>query len=212
MMSANALALAKCIKRPYMVYEDKLNKSSMEEVKLSELIDDMKKTKSCPVFDGTDDIEGLLYTEERFRKAARQLQFFTGPELYDNFEELLRETAEEHWTQMTSATPNNALTPDSFNNHMNEFYTKYVDEDARDQMFAYIDMLVKPRNATPNEHVNRMTTLLRYSNKLPGTDAVKDDESIKKIIFKSFPDDWQITYNPSGRDLHDQTMAQVLHS
>ena len=210
MLSANALALTKCIKRPCMVYEDKLKKSSMEEVKLSELIDDMKKTKTCPVFDGMDDIEGLLYTEERFRKAARQLQFFTGPELYDNFEELLRETAEEHWTQIVSAVPNNVRTPNTFDEHMKEFYIKYVDVDARDQMFAYIDMLVKPRNSSPNEHVNQMTTLLRYSNKLPGTEAIKDEESIKKIIFKSFPDDWQITYNRSGRNLQDQTMAQVL--
>ena len=77
-------------------------------------------------------------------------------------------------------------------------------------MFAYIDMLVKPCNAAPNKHLYRMTTLLRYSNKLPGTEAVKDDESIKKIIFKSFPDDWQITYNRSGRSLKYQMMAQVL--
>ena len=133
----------------------------------------MKKTKSCPIFDGTGDIEGLPYQRERFRKAARQLQFFTEPELYNSFGELLRETAEEHWTQITSATPNKVCTPDSFNNHMDEFYTEYVDEDARDQMFASIDMSVKPRNTTPNEHINGMTILLRYSNKLPGTGIMK---------------------------------------
>ena len=193
-----------------MVYEEKLNRKEIEEIKLYEVIDDVKKTKTVPMFDGSTDIEGLLYTEERYRKVARQLQFFTGPELYDNFEELLRETAEEHWTQVVAAVPEANRTPATFDAHMRQFYLKYVDEDARDQMFEYIEMLKKPRNTNPSDHVNRMTTLLRYANLLPGTDPVKDEQAIKKIIFKSFPDDWQITYNQVGRQLWTQTMAQVL--
>ena len=160
-MSANALALSKCIKRPCMVYEDKLNRKDIEEIKLYEVIDDVKKTKTVPMFDGTTDIEGLLYTEERFRKVARQLQFFTGAELYDNFEEVLRETAEEHWTQVVSTIAEGNRTPDTFDAHMRQYYLKYVDNDARDQMFEYIEMLKKPRSATPSDHVNRMTTQRR---------------------------------------------------
>ena len=76
-MSANAVALSKCIKRPCIVYEEKLNRKEIEETKLYEVIDDVKKTKTVPMFDGSTDIEGLLYTEERYRKVARQLQFFT---------------------------------------------------------------------------------------------------------------------------------------
>lgn len=55
-----------------------------------------------------------------------------------------------------------------------------------------------------------MTTLLRYSNKLPGADAEKDDDAIKRIMFKSFPDDQQISHNRSGRKVRNQTMTQIL--
>lgn len=57
--------------------------------------------------------------------------------------------------------------------------------------------LKKPWNLVPNEQANCMTTLLQYSNKLLGIDQLTDDEANKKTIFKSFPDDWQITYNRS---------------
>ena len=210
MLSANALALTKCVKRPCMVYEKPLDKGKIEERKLTEVIDDIKKTKQCPAFDGDNEIEGLLYTEERYRKVAKVLQFNTGVELYDNFEELLTDSAEEHWTQITRNTPDAARTVDSFNQHMESFYTKYVDDKARNIMFKYLPMLKKPRNAEPAEHVKRMQTLCRYSNKLPGTVPVKSDEEIKELIFDSFPDDWTTQYNRSGRNLQEETMAQVL--
>eukprot|EP00957_Ditylum_brightwellii_P102873 7839766-Ditylum_brightwellii.AAC.1 len=55
------------------------------------------KTKKCPVFTGAEGIEGLLYVEEHFRSVERQLEFTTGAELFDKFEEILTDSAEEKW-------------------------------------------------------------------------------------------------------------------
>eukprot|EP00957_Ditylum_brightwellii_P111601 8512270-Ditylum_brightwellii.AAC.1 len=55
------------------------------------------KTKKCPVFIGAEGIEGFLYVDEHFRSVAHQLEFTTGAELFDNFEEILTDSAEEKW-------------------------------------------------------------------------------------------------------------------
>ena len=130
--------------------------------------------------------------------------------MYDNFEELLSDSAEEHRTQITQATPNANRTVASFNRDVQELYTKYVDQKARNIMFKYLPLLKKPRNCNPSDHVKRMKTLFRYANKLPGTAALKTEDDIKEIIFDSFPDDWTTQYNRSGRDLENETMAEVV--
>eukprot|EP00957_Ditylum_brightwellii_P043255 3277935-Ditylum_brightwellii.AAC.1 len=60
----------------------------MEKVKLIQLYDDgTTRTKKCPVFSGTEEIEGLLYVEEIFRSVAKYLTCDDGPSLFNNFEE-----------------------------------------------------------------------------------------------------------------------------
>eukprot|EP00957_Ditylum_brightwellii_P056949 4316602-Ditylum_brightwellii.AAC.1 len=49
------------------------------------------------MFTGLEGIEGLIYVVECFRKVTKQLNFDTGPELLDNFEEVVMDNAEEKW-------------------------------------------------------------------------------------------------------------------
>eukprot|EP00957_Ditylum_brightwellii_P085083 6469184-Ditylum_brightwellii.AAC.1 len=82
--------VTKPLKQPCILYETKFKHSDLERVKLVQLHDDgTTKIKKCPVFLGTEGIEGLLYVEERFRSVAQQLHYTTGVEMFDNFKEIL---------------------------------------------------------------------------------------------------------------------------
>ena len=59
MTTANEKALASCLTAPCIQYEKTLDRSKFEEAKISDVIDDVKKTKTCPVYDGTTGIEGF---------------------------------------------------------------------------------------------------------------------------------------------------------
>ena len=80
--------------------------SKLERLKLSQAYaDGSTKTKKCPCFSGEHGIECLLYVENCFHNIARQLDFTTGVELFDNFEEVLVDTAEEKWENLVSTVP-----------------------------------------------------------------------------------------------------------
>eukprot|EP00957_Ditylum_brightwellii_P024535 1852232-Ditylum_brightwellii.AAC.1 len=85
---AKQLALMGCLKQPRFLYKATFKHSDMEKVKLIQSYDDgITRTKKCPVFSGTEEIERLLYVEERFRSIAKQLTYDDGPSLFNNFEE-----------------------------------------------------------------------------------------------------------------------------
>lgn len=53
-----------------------------------------QKKKRYPVFTGEHGIVTLLYVEEWFNSICRQLEFTTGEELFDTFEEVVSNQAE----------------------------------------------------------------------------------------------------------------------
>ena len=67
-----------------------------------------------PDFSGKEGIEGLLYVEEKFLKIACHLNYDTGIKFYDGFEEVLTDTAEEHWENIASGIANEDKTPEHF--------------------------------------------------------------------------------------------------
>jgi hypothetical protein len=46
-----------------------------------------------PIFTGTEGVEGLLHTKERFDQIAGFMHYTTGAELFDNWEQCLSDTA-----------------------------------------------------------------------------------------------------------------------
>ena len=88
----------KVLKKPCIQYKLKFIALELEKVKLRQSYDDgTSAEKKCPIFSGKEGIEGLLYVEEKFLEIARHLNYDTGVELYDRFEEVLTDTTEEHW-------------------------------------------------------------------------------------------------------------------
>eukprot|EP00957_Ditylum_brightwellii_P165140 12573348-Ditylum_brightwellii.AAC.1 len=68
----------------------------MEKIKLLQNYDDGTTcNKKCLIFTGTEGIERLLCVKERFRGIAWQLTFDTGLELFNKFEEVVTNTAED---------------------------------------------------------------------------------------------------------------------
>lgn len=189
-------------------YKPKFEHSELETVKLSQQYDDgSKKQKYCPVFAGKHGIEALLFVEERFRKVAAQLEW-ADSELFDNFEEILVDTAEDDWEDIVGGIPEADRDDTKFDECMEKFYLKYCSNGARETMFEYLSTQCrKPVGEEPRTHVSRMKTLYRYSNKLPGTEPPKTEQQIKMPIFKTFPETWRQTFVRSGKDVTDPNVT-----
>jgi hypothetical protein len=185
-------------------YKSKFEHSELEKVKLTQEYDNgSKRQKQCPVYSGKHGIEALLFVEERFRKIAAQMEW-TDHELFDNFEEVLVDAAEDDWEEIVDGIAEADRTTARFDECMQQYYLKYCQRDSRDVMFEYlVNQCRKPIGEEPRTHVARMTTLYRYSNKLPGSDPPKTTEQMKMPIFKTFPETWRQTFIRSGKNVAD---------
>ena len=105
---------------------------------LVQVYQDSTKKKKFPVCTGEYGIEQLLYVEERFRKISRQLDYTTAEELFDNFEEVVMNNAEDKWENVVSGIPNNQRTIARFDQAIKQYYLHYCDHEARDAMFEYV--------------------------------------------------------------------------
>ena len=199
------------LKQPCLAYKATVKHSDFEKIKLKQVYDNgTTKEKKTPTFDGKlGGIEGLLYVEEAFRSTARQLDFDTGAELFDNFEEVLTDTAIDKWENIVSAIPQNQRTVARFNQSIEAFYRRYVDARARDVMISYIKTIKKPVQATVMDHSDRMETLMRYTNRLPGTEPLLTEQQMKNYIFDSYSMTWKENYERSGRNIETDTLAQI---
>ena len=140
-----------------------------------------------------EDIETLLFVEDHFRKTARKLLYDTGAELFDNFEEILQGSAERKWNTLVAPLANNQRTVARFNLVMEEFYLRYCGNEARNTGIRYLrsEAVRKPRNSTPRQHQERIETLWRYTNRLPGQEPPLTEAQLKTILFDSFPRRWK---------------------
>jgi hypothetical protein len=199
------------LKRNCIDYKSPFIHSELERVKLTQTYaDGSTKTKKCPRFSGEHGIESLLYIEESFRNIARQLLFDTGIELFDNFEEILTDSAEEKWENLVAGIGVAARTPARLDIEMTNFYLHYVDNEARDTMFKYLPTCCKPRDIEPRTHVDRMETLMRYSNVLIGTEPALNPQQKKNLIFETFPVKWRQNYIRAGKSVTTDYFADIV--
>ena len=203
-------ASSKSLKQPCIKYKSSFEHNKLEQVTLVQTYQDSTKKKKCPVFTGEFGIEQLLYVEERFRKVCRQLDYTTADELFDSFEEVVMNNAEDKWENVTSRIQNNQRTVPIFNQVIQQYYLHYCDHEARDAMFEYVRQIQKPFQSEASEHSDRMETLIRYANKLPGNEPPLNDQQKKSIIFKSFPLKWQQAYVRSGRRIAQDTLTDIV--
>ena len=198
------------LKQPCMKYESSFKHDEVEKITLIQTYVDSTKKKKCPVFSGEHGIESLLYVEDRFSSISRQLEYTTGAELFNNFEELMVNNAEERWENIVAPIAEPQRTPIRFELAVDELRAHYCDHEARDTMFDYLRTVQKPYQVEPQQHADRMQTLIRYSNKLPGTEPELNEQQSKTLIFKSFPFKWQQAYIRSGRNLRNDTLMALI--
>jgi hypothetical protein len=204
--------MAASLRATVLPYKTQLVPSELTTVKLKQDFQGgSSKDKKCPVFTGEHGIEALLYVEERFRKiASRTLEWTTGQELFDGFEEVLLDTALMNWEDLTSTIADADKTPARFDQTLQALYRKYVGAEARDTQFEYFRTLQKPMKASTLDHASRMLTLARYGNKLPGAEPPLTSEQIKKCIFASFPLLWQQQYIRSGQRVANTPLSDII--
>jgi hypothetical protein len=69
-----------------MRYKPVFKQSDMELVKFTQSWENGTLTSMItPVFQGSEEIKGLLFAKECFDRVCRRLEFTTGDELFDNF-------------------------------------------------------------------------------------------------------------------------------
>ena len=161
-------------REPCIKFESSFDHSKLEKAQFTQTYDDgSTKKKKCPIFNGDDGIDALLYVEDRFNSICRQLQYKDGDELFDNSAEVVAGKAEDNWEILTVNIAHQNRTPQRFREVMDTSYLSYCDEETRDIMFKYLRKWKKKFKSEAGEHVNRMETLVRYANRLPGLEPVQ---------------------------------------
>ena len=92
---------------------------------------------------------------------------------------------------------------------MERFYLKFVEDDARDVGFQYLDTIRKKVKTKVEDHINRYSTLYRYYNRLPGVAPERNEDQKKVHIFGSFTQKWQQAFITSGNTVAASTLEQV---
>ena len=196
---------------PCIEYKSSFVKSELETVKLKQDYEDGSyKQYKAPVFNGEGTVECFFYIEERFRHYATKLDWTTGPEMFENFEEILSDTALEKWETRTQEIAIEDYTMELFEQTIQEYLLEFVDPLAKDYMIKYLKSFHRPVHTKPREHATRMETLIRYTNRLPGTEPNITAQQTKNIICESFPLTWRQSWIRSGKSLVNNTLAELV--
>ena len=113
-------------REPCIKFESSFDHSKLEKAQFTQTYDDgSTKKNKCPIFNGDNGIEALLYVEDRFNSICIQFQYIDGDELFDNFVKVVAGKAEDKWETMTvNIAPQNRMTQ-RFREVMDTFYTTF---------------------------------------------------------------------------------------
>lgn len=200
-------------------YVSKVDETSLRTVELSTRDNNGNKLKEyCPVFDGKGGLEGLLYVEEEFDSVVDSLGLTTGAEKFDKYRKILSHTALQKWKTIVSdeGATGHGRTAARFIRCKDLLRQRYSgnQHDARDVMIKYLTSTEcsKPKSVSTIDHVDRLETLIRYTNKLKGTAAYPtiSDSKSKDIIFSSFPERWRQHYHDLERNIADDDIEDII--
>ena len=206
-------ATTRLLFKPCIEYKKAYKTSEMETVTLRNRMADGRDVKRrCLVFSGSEGVEGLIQTKTRFNNVAHALQLEDGPELFDNFEQVLSDNAETRWQNLVADIADADRTDVRYEDEYKNLLDSYATNRGRDYMRDYLlsSEVRKPHDADCAEHKERLTTLIKYTNMLSGTQDQIDDNEEKHMIFKSFPENWQRAYILSGHNYMTQTLDEIV--
>ena len=174
--------------KPCIKYKRAFKPSEMETVKLKQTYEGgSTSTRRNPIFSGSEGVEGLLFVKERFDQTCTALEFSTGEELFDNFEQVISDTAEARWNNNVAEIPDDDRTADRFDEEFAAYLQRYTTNRGRDYMKAYLNSkdVTKDHDAECDDHAERLLTLIRFTNQMPGDCRLLDDADKKDIVFNS---------------------------
>jgi hypothetical protein len=193
---------------PCMKYEDKLDLTDISMVKIE---GPNNRTRKVPVFAPSMKVEGLFYVYDSFEKAAHRLHFVVA-DYWDQFEDVLGIGACSKWSSLTIGIADNQCTRARFLASVTTLIQMYAENsNPRDIMFAYIrGDIRKPRKVDPGAHASRVETLCRLANRLQGTEAELTEIQIRKLVFETFPSQWQTEYYKSQREFATDAIQGII--
>lgn len=152
----------------------------------------------------------LLYVIEHFKSICRKLDWDTGPEQFDNFDDVVANTAEEKWTNITAMIPQATRVPACFDQALNSLIAKYVDDSARNDIHRYC----RPSGSRIQRRQESMPNAWRHSSVmqiscLKATPRLTEQQK-KDILFETYPIKWKQNYVRAGKNVRTDTMAQIV--
>ena len=197
---------------PCIKYEDEFSPSKLETVKIEKVDQNGQvRTKKVPVFTAKVGVEGLFHVIDKYKRMADRLAL-TVAEKWDQFDDVLDQVSEKKWDSQTKNIAANQRTNNRFDTEIEEFIQSYAqDPNPKDILLKYIkDKCKKPYKKSSQEHADRMISLISFANELRGTEPDVDEDNRKKIIFESFPNQWQLDFKKSGKTVVGSDLTEII--
>jgi hypothetical protein len=87
---------------PCIEHKSGFVKSEMQTIQLRQNCDDgARRECKSPSFNGEGTVQPFLCVEKRFPHHAAKMEWTAGPEMFDDFEEVLQDAALEKWETRT---------------------------------------------------------------------------------------------------------------
>ena len=173
--------------------------------------DDLVRKETVPLDNGERGIEFFInVTLAEYMKAAEKLTY-AGRDLFDNFDRCLTGMAEQRWKRVIRGITDAQKTEARFRQVLQEFYKDWVGEGQRDVLGMWMEhFMVKPRNATPLEHAQRIYEMSQVHNALDGRRAELDEDGQKHLFFATHPAKFRTEYLKSARSIYTDSFTDVI--
>jgi hypothetical protein len=200
--------LSKVISKTALSYHSPLEK--LERVRVHIKREQHHTKYYVEQFDGIQGgMEALFRTEDAFRRACSAMNLNTNHAAHrvavnNLFADCLSGRALDAWLVLVDGMPSS-----NFDAIIQRFYLKFCRSSARDDMKVYLmtTHCQKRGDTSVREHVARMETLIRYTDKLPGDVApLGDSNEAKDIIFQTF----HLTHKRDFKRIHGNHLAASL--
>jgi len=195
---------------PAIKYERPFDPDKLKEYMWKQSQDNEFTNARAPCFTGTS-VEELFYCEDHFRDAMAQLEKPEGV-WFAQWRSLLHGLPRDIWMEVLrdgdpedDGQPFDEEDEDGFFKAMEQYTLQYSpkknSKTCQLKAMAGLEFKFK-RGVNVAEHITRLRQILKYTDRLPGRDAVQPFDS-KMIIFETFPIAWKQTFLDKSIDSFD---------
>ena len=187
--------------------------------------------EKCASFD-KGGIEVLLYVLEDFAMAVSSLNIITTVQHIEFFKKILGHGPSEKFKRLRLKNPEKYTDSvvqqlneagevigevvnevSGFNTLTNDFIRLYcTSTDSKGDLIEYLksEECKKPMKASVATHQDRMEELMRFTTMLEGSRPNLTEDEQKLILFRSFPEAWQINWNRTQVTAQEATVEKLM--